>query len=113
MLAQRKDAVKLANARMAAARNGLGWLHYPTSPRTSRPASAVARPDSAAAMPNAKVMECPASANRFKSDLADLSPGATRVQDGAVAVPQGPGLGLEVNWDAVAEMEGLAREVAA
>ena len=67
----------------------------------------------AAAMPNAKVMECPASANRFKSDLADLSPGATRVQDGAVAVPQGPGLGLEVNWDAVAEMEGLAREVAA
>ena len=67
----------------------------------------------AAALSNARVMECPAHANRFKAELADLAPGATRVKDGAVAVPQGPGLGIEVNWEAVADMEGLAREVAA
>lgn len=67
----------------------------------------------AAAMPNARVMECPATANLFKSELADLAPGAVRAKDGMLAVPQGPGLGITVNWDAVASMETLARGEAA
>ncbi len=67
----------------------------------------------AAAMPNARVMECPATANLFKSELADLAPGAVRAKDGMLEVPQGPGLGITVNWDAVASMETLARGEAA
>lgn len=67
----------------------------------------------AAALPNAAVMECPLAGNRFKSDLADLRPGAERAAEGRLAVPQGPGLGLQVNWDAAGEMEELARELAA
>lgn len=67
----------------------------------------------AAALPNARVMECPVSANRFKSELADLAPGAARAANGNLAVPQEPGLGLSIDWDAVASMESLAREDAA
>ncbi|RYH07198.1 mandelate racemase/muconate lactonizing enzyme family protein [Tropicimonas sp. IMCC6043] len=62
-----------------------------------------------AALPNARVMECPATANLFKSELADLAPGADRATGGFLAVPQGPGLGLTIDWDAVASMEALAR----
>ncbi len=67
----------------------------------------------AAALPNAAVMECPLAGNRFKSDLADLAPGAARAAGGQLAVPQGPGLGLRVNWDAAGEMRDLAQELAA
>ena len=63
----------------------------------------------AAALPNTGVMECAATANLFKSDLADLAPGAARAKDGMLAVPQGPGLGLTIDREAMASMEALAR----
>ncbi|GAB5375750.1 MAG: mandelate racemase/muconate lactonizing enzyme family protein [Acuticoccus sp.] len=59
----------------------------------------------AAAMPNTAVLECAASANRFKTELADLRPGAERAEGGHLAVPEGPGLGLTINRDA---LEALA-----
>lgn len=64
----------------------------------------------AAASPNISVMECPVTANLFKSDLADLAPGGARAENGTLAVPKGAGLGLTIDWDGVAKMERLARE---
>ncbi|MHA6298798.1 mandelate racemase/muconate lactonizing enzyme family protein [Devosia sp. CAU 1758] len=58
----------------------------------------------AAAMPNTRALECPFSANLFRDGLASIAPAHTRVENGTVAVPQGPGLGIEMNWDAVREM---------
>jgi galactonate dehydratase len=64
----------------------------------------------AAAMPNTRIMECPCSANLFKSELADLAPGATRAEAGMLAVPEGPGLGLTIDRAALARMKALALE---
>ena len=64
----------------------------------------------AAAMSNTRIMECPCSANLFKSELADLAPGAARAEGGMLAVPEGPGLGLEINFDALSRMKALALE---
>ncbi|PRY22191.1 galactonate dehydratase [Aliiruegeria haliotis] len=58
----------------------------------------------AAAAPNTRAMECAATANRFKSDLADMRPTVEQMRDGVVPVPTGPGLGIEINWEAVAAM---------
>ena len=55
----------------------------------------------AAAMPNARTMECPFAANRFRSDLADIAPGSERARDGLLGVPEGPGLGLTIDRDAL------------
>lgn len=64
----------------------------------------------AAAMPNTRIMECPCNPNLFKSDLADLEPGGVRARDGQLAVPQGPGLGLTIDRDALEQMKALALE---
>src|SRR5690606_13444732 len=55
----------------------------------------------AAAMPNFRIMECETDMSSFKTDLADLAPGCVRAKNGRLDVPTGPGLGLEIDWDAV------------
>ncbi|MGR3393531.1 mandelate racemase/muconate lactonizing enzyme family protein [Pseudooceanicola nanhaiensis] len=67
----------------------------------------------AAAMPNTRIMECPCSANLFKSDLADLGAGSERAKQGLLKVPEGPGLGLEIDREALGRMKALALEDAA
>ncbi|WMS42246.1 mandelate racemase/muconate lactonizing enzyme family protein [Acuticoccus sp. MNP-M23] len=57
-----------------------------------------------AAMPNFRVMECETDASPFKVALADLSPGCVRAENGTLDVPTGPGLGLEIDWDAVGRL---------
>ncbi|KAA0969375.1 mandelate racemase/muconate lactonizing enzyme family protein [Aureimonas fodinaquatilis] len=55
----------------------------------------------AAAMPNFKLLECECDRSPFKTILADLEPACLRQKNGVVEVPQGPGLGIEIDWDAV------------
>jgi L-alanine-DL-glutamate epimerase-like enolase superfamily enzyme len=55
----------------------------------------------AAAMPNIKAMECETDASPFKTWITGAAPGADRQKNGMLAVPAGPGLGVEVDWDAV------------
>lgn len=55
----------------------------------------------AAAMPNFLVMECECDLSPFKRDLANLAPGCLRQKNGTLDVPSGPGLGIEIDWDAV------------
>ncbi|MBY6048982.1 mandelate racemase/muconate lactonizing enzyme family protein [Vannielia litorea] len=57
-----------------------------------------------AAMPNTRTMECAANPNLFRDGLADIAPGHARIENGSVAVPTGPGLGLTLDWDAVKEL---------
>ena len=58
----------------------------------------------AAAAPNFRVMECETDMSPFKTALADLAPGCVRAIDGTLDVPDRPGLGLEIDWDAVARL---------
>lgn len=58
----------------------------------------------AAAMANCHTMECETDLSPFKTMLADLAPGCQRVQGSRLDVPQGPGLGLNIDWDAVARL---------
>lgn len=58
----------------------------------------------AAAAPNFRVMECETDMSPFKTALADLAPGCVRAVGGTLDVPTGPGLGLEIDWDAVARL---------
>jgi L-alanine-DL-glutamate epimerase-like enolase superfamily enzyme len=58
----------------------------------------------AAAMPNFRIMECETDMSPFKTDLADLAPGCVRAKNGMLHVPTGPGLGLEIDWDAVCRL---------
>jgi L-alanine-DL-glutamate epimerase-like enolase superfamily enzyme len=55
----------------------------------------------AAAMPNVKAMECETDASPFKTAITGAAPGADRQKNGMLPVPVGPGLGIEVDWDAV------------
>lgn len=55
----------------------------------------------AAALPNFRVMECECDLSPFKCDLADLAPGCLRQKNGQLDVPTRPGLGIEIDWDAV------------
>ncbi|MGO7444327.1 mandelate racemase/muconate lactonizing enzyme family protein [Rhizobium ruizarguesonis] len=55
----------------------------------------------AAALPNFRVMECECDLSPFKRDLADLAPGCLRQKNGQLDVPTRPGLGIEIDWDAV------------
>ncbi|MBU1314487.1 MAG: mandelate racemase/muconate lactonizing enzyme family protein [Alphaproteobacteria bacterium] len=57
-----------------------------------------------AALPNFQVMECECDLSPFKRDLADLAPGCIRQANGTLDVPTGPGLGIEINWDAVSRL---------
>ena len=58
----------------------------------------------AAAMPNVKAMECETDASPFKTWITGQPPGAERQKNGMMPVPTGPGLGIEVNWDAVKKL---------
>jgi len=55
----------------------------------------------AAAMPNTKAMECETDESPFKTWLTGAAPGADRQRNGMLPVPTGPGLGIEIDWDAV------------
>jgi galactonate dehydratase len=55
----------------------------------------------AAAAPNFKVMECETDRSPFKTALSDLAPGCVRAKNGTLDLPTRPGLGLEIDWDAV------------
>lgn len=56
----------------------------------------------AAAAPNLFMVEAPARADPFKSDIGSIKPAWERQVNGMVTVPDGPGLGLELDWDLVA-----------
>lgn len=58
----------------------------------------------AAAMPNIKAMECETDASPFKTWITGAAPGIERQVNGMFPVPNGPGLGLEIDWDAVARL---------
>lgn len=58
----------------------------------------------AAAMPNVKAMECETDSSPFKTWITGQPPGADRQKNGMLPVPTGPGLGVEVDWDAVARL---------
>ncbi len=55
----------------------------------------------AAAMPNVKAMECETDGSPFKCWLTGAAPGIERQKNGMFQVPTGPGLGIEIDWDAV------------
>lgn len=55
----------------------------------------------AAAMHNIKAMECETDSSPFKTWITGAAPGAERQKNGMLPVPTGPGLGIEVDWDAV------------
>lgn len=55
----------------------------------------------AAAMPNVKAMECETDASPFKTWITGAAPGIERQKNGMLPVPTGPGLGVEIDWDAV------------
>ncbi|WMS42245.1 mandelate racemase/muconate lactonizing enzyme family protein [Acuticoccus sp. MNP-M23] len=58
----------------------------------------------AAALPNAAVMECALAPNAFRDGLADIAPGSARAAGGTLTCPEGPGLGLEIDWTRLAEL---------
>ncbi|MCB8821136.1 mandelate racemase/muconate lactonizing enzyme family protein [Microvirga rosea] len=58
----------------------------------------------AAAMPNIRAMECETDSSPFKTELTGAAPGADRQKNGMMPVPTGPGLGIEIDWDAVARL---------
>jgi len=58
----------------------------------------------AAAMPNFRIMECETDGSAFKTTISDLRPGSIRQRDSMVDVPTAPGLGLTIDWDAVAAL---------
>jgi galactonate dehydratase len=58
----------------------------------------------AAAMPNLRAMECETDSSPFKTAITGAAPGADRQKNGLYPVPTGPGLGIEVDWDAVARL---------
>lgn len=60
----------------------------------------------AAALGGEALVECATPPNRFKAELADLKPGYIRAQSGKLDVPQRPGLGIVMDWDAVRSMGG-------
>jgi galactonate dehydratase len=59
----------------------------------------------AAAMPNIRAMECETDASPFKTWITGAAPGAERQKNGMFPVPEGPGLGLEIDWDAVRRLK--------
>lgn len=58
----------------------------------------------AAAMPNIRAMECETDSSPFKTAITGAAPGADRQKNGMLPVPTGPGLGIEVDWDAVSRL---------
>lgn len=58
----------------------------------------------AAAMPNLRAMECETDASPFKTAITGTAPGAERQKNGMLPVPTGPGLGVDVDWDAVKKL---------
>jgi len=55
----------------------------------------------AAAMLNLRAMECETDESPFKTWITGAASGADRQKNGLLPVPTGPGLGIEIDWDAV------------
>jgi galactonate dehydratase len=49
-------------------------------------------------------MECETDSSPFKTALTGAAPGVDRQKNGMLPVPTSPGLGLEIDWDAVARL---------
>lgn len=58
----------------------------------------------ARAADNLACVEAPATANLFRSEFCDLKSIAERAKTGSVSVPDRPGLGISVDWDAIERM---------
>ncbi|MFN3225630.1 MAG: mandelate racemase/muconate lactonizing enzyme family protein [Hyphomicrobiales bacterium] len=58
----------------------------------------------AAALGGEAMVECAMAPNRFKAELADRAPGYVQAHAGCLEVPQGPGLGISIDWNAVRGM---------
>jgi galactonate dehydratase len=58
----------------------------------------------AAAMPGFRIMECESDMSPFKTQIADMPCGFARAEGGTVDVPTGAGLGIDIDWDAVARL---------
>ncbi|XWN29375.1 MAG: mandelate racemase/muconate lactonizing enzyme family protein [Devosia sp.] len=58
----------------------------------------------AAAMQSTFMLECACAPNAFKAELADIAPGYARAENGVLACPEGPGLGITIDWDRVRRM---------
>ncbi|HEV2900317.1 MAG TPA: mandelate racemase/muconate lactonizing enzyme family protein [Pseudaminobacter sp.] len=61
----------------------------------------------AAAMPNLRAMECETDSSPFKTAITGAAPGADRQKNGLLPVPTGPGLGIEIDWDAVKRLRAV------
>jgi len=58
----------------------------------------------AAAAENTLTVEVVVSRNPFREDLGTLAPASSSLSAGRAPVPQGPGLGVEIDWEAVARL---------
>ena len=92
-ISETRDIATLAQAFNVAYAPHVGW---------SGAVCAAASLQLAAAMPAFTSFECMFIANPLRDELTTLPVGsALSLVDGQVAVPQGPGLGVAINWDAV------------
>lgn len=92
-ISETRDIAALAHAFNVAYAPHVGW---------SGAVCAAASLQLAAAMPAFTSFECMFIANPLRDALTTLPVGAaTSLVDGQLPVPQGPGLGVDINWDAV------------
>ena len=93
-ISETRDIATLAQAFNVAYAPHVGW---------SGAVCAAASLQLAAAMPAFTSFECMFIANPLRDELTTVPVGAaSSLVEGRLAVPQGPGLGVEINWDAVA-----------
>ncbi|MEO8858134.1 MAG: mandelate racemase/muconate lactonizing enzyme family protein, partial [Burkholderiaceae bacterium] len=95
-ISETRDIAVLAQAFNVAYAPHVGW---------SGAVCAAASLQLAAAMPAFTSFECMFIGNPLRDELTSTPVGAaSSLVDGQLAVPQGPGLGVEINWDAVERM---------
>lgn len=92
-ISETRDIATLAHAFHVAYAPHVGW---------SGAVCVAASLQLAAAMPAFTSFECMFIANPLRDELASVAVGAAgSLVDGQLAVPQGPGLGIDINWEAV------------
>ncbi len=92
-ISETRDIAALAHAFHVAYAPHVGW---------SGAVCVAASLQLAAAMPACTSFECMVVANPLREQLTTVVVGAaTNLVDGQLVVPDGPGLGVEINWDAV------------